>query len=206
MSRYKILHMIGSSFFGGPEKQIIEHLKELDSSFFSGIVASFIEPGAPENGFLDRARDNNIPAYEINVSGPFDSSVLHKISSLINKESINILCVHGYKAVVLGVLIGKKLKIPVLAFSRGYTSENFKVRLYEKLERMALSRADGVVAVSNGQKNKLDQFRVKYNKCWVVHNSVAVQVDTDDHKYSVYKEFGVPKGSKLIVAAGRLSP
>ena len=40
-----VVHIIATGFYGGPEKQIIEHLKRLDRGRFRGIIASFLEKG-----------------------------------------------------------------------------------------------------------------------------------------------------------------
>jgi len=204
----RILHLIGSSFYGGPEKQILEHLTRLSKNY-SGCVASFLEGNETNNEFLDKAAEMNIENFNIKTSGPFDITAFKELFTLIKNQKIDILCAHGYKSVVMGNLLAKICKIPVIAFSRGYTTENKKVAFYEWLEQKALQSVNGVVCVSHGQRKKLDKLKVKYKKCWTVHNSVSIdetEFDYEKNRIDVCNEFNIPKEKVILATAGRLSP
>lgn len=204
-----ILHVIGSAFYGGPEKQIVGHLTRLDRDRFRGILASFVsESGRSE--ILSIAEERGIEVRELASNGPFDPRGWRQLARLVKEERADLLCVHGYKAIVIGWWVGRKLRIPVLAFSRGYTTESLRVALYEMLERFALRRVDGVVCVSEGQRRRLESLRVRPRRVWVVHNAVDVpdsEAPSDgEERASVFREFALPEGATLAVCAGRLSP
>jgi glycosyltransferase involved in cell wall biosynthesis len=207
----KVAHLISTDFYGGPEKQIIEHIRTLKKSDYSGIVISFIE-GNTKNEFLEQADKNNIPHYGIETSQLLDLRIIYNLVKYIKKNAINLLCAHGYKSTVLGFLLKNITGLPVIGFSRGFTSENRKVAFYEMLDRRALKHLDGIVSVSLGQKIKLKKYGVSHNKSWVVYNAVNTNnhhsgnnIDTEI-KYRICKELQLPSGSRFIVTAGRLSP
>ena len=56
---------------------------------------------------------------------------------------------------MVGWFAGNRAKIPVLAVSRGWTGENWKVGLYERLDRRMLRRMKKVICVSQAQGKKV---------------------------------------------------
>ena len=204
-----IMHLIATNFYGGPEKQIVEHLSRLKKSGYRGVFASFLEYGG-RNETLERAKLVGLGHYGIPMCGPLDVKAQLKVIRLIRQERVDLLCVHGYKACVMGWWAGKKSKIPVLAFSRGYTTETRRIALYEWLERRVLERVVGIIFVSEGQKKKLESFGIRGRKSWVVYNAVSVNSLKGEREAeirgTVFNSLGIQENSKLIVTAGRLSP
>jgi len=203
------MHLNASNFYGGPEKQIVEHLKRLDKDKFIGIVTSFQE-GRRENEILKCAKEVDLKNFAIPMSSPIDLYALFLLKSLLKKEKVDLLCTHGYKSTVMGWCATRRNNIPILAFSRGYTAENIKIAFYEWLERRVLGRLEGLICVSGGHKQRLDAFGVRNTRTWVVHNAVSVNGSpkkTDfDLRNTVLERLGLSNKKSLIVSAGRLSP
>ena len=209
-SRKTIMHLIATNFYGGPEKQILEHLKRLDQKRYVGKVASFLE-GDMTNELITRAKKENLITHEIPMSGAVDVRALWHLIKLLQNEKVELLCAHGYKSAVLGWLAGRKQGVPVLVFSRGYTAENRKVAFYEWLERQVLGKVEGIVAVSNGQMSKLHSYGIQGQNEWVVHNAVETEEEISlkqdlTLREEVCSRFGMSLDDKIIVTAGRLSP
>jgi glycosyltransferase involved in cell wall biosynthesis len=208
MSHKTIMHLTATNFYGGPEKQIVEHLMRLENNYYRGVIASFLEDQRP-NETLERAKTAGLIHRGIPMSGPVDVRAQWKLNKLLRQEKVDLLCVHGYKACVMGWWAGLRLKIPVLAFSRGYTAEDIKVAFYEWLERRVIGRLTGIVFVSEGQRRKLESFGIRGRKKWVVHNAVSVASLEEGRDTAiraiVCKRLSIPENSKMIVTAGRLS-
>jgi len=205
----KVMHLMASNFLGGPEKQIIEHLKRLESKRFQGSLTSFSEWGRPSE-LLEMAGRQGLTNYSIPMRGPFDFRAQFHLNRIIKSQGTDILVVHGYKSCVMGWRVGRKFRIPVLAYSRGYTAENRKIIFYNWLERQFLKRVSGIVAVSAGQEKRLREYGIKPEEFWVVHNAISVK-DFPLEKASgknegVLASLNLPPNSKLILTAGRLSP
>jgi glycosyltransferase involved in cell wall biosynthesis len=204
-----IVHLRASNFYGGPEKQIIEHLRRLDQNCYTGWLVSFVE-GEKENEMLQVAQKEGIKSVGIPMACQIDCRSLFRLLKLIRRLDADLLCVHGYKACVMGWLAGKRTKIPVLAFSRGDTSENKKVAFYEWLERRILHKVDGIIAVSGGQQRKLEANGIQRQKIWVIQNAISVNAHAHElspqKKTEIFQELNIPLKSKLVVSAGRLSP
>lgn len=203
-----IAHLIATNFYGGPEKQIVEHLKRLNPQSYRGIVASFLE--GDRNEILDKAADAALANVAIPMAGPFDLSAQRGLQRFLAEHHVDLLCTHGYKATVMGWIAGRRGGIPVISFSRGYTAENRKVAFYEWLDRQALKRVDGIIAVSAGQRERLASFGVHGRKSWVVRNAVVVEpLDSGQASAArscICQKLDIPADAQLVVSAGRLSP
>lgn len=207
------MHLIATNYYGGPEKQIIEHLGRLNrSSHYFGVLASFLE-GKKPNEILERAKTAGLKQYGIPMSNPIDFTALLKLIKILRKEKVDLLCTHGFKSTVTGWWACRKVRIPVIAFSRGYTAENIKISFYEWLERRVLRSMNGVICVSEGQKCQLNTFGIYNTMSWVVHNAVSINKNNKnlsridkDLRQSVFNRLGLSNNSTMVVSAGRLSP
>jgi glycosyltransferase involved in cell wall biosynthesis len=204
-----VMHLIATNFYGGPEKQIVEHLKRLNCGRYQGILASFLEGGIP-NETLEQAEIAGLKNFGIPMSSRFDIRALWKLIQLLRHEKIDLLCTHGYKSTVMGWWAGKKTGIPVVAFSRGYTAENPKVAFYEWLDRRFLKRTNGIIFVSEGQRKRLESFGISGRRNWVVHNAVAADSSrgslSGDLRKQILERLGIFNAIEIVVSAGRLSP
>ena len=204
-----IIHLIATNFYGGPEKQIIEHLSRLRNDF-SGTLISFIDKGRP-NESLQWAKRKGVKCFGIPMKGPLDLKAWKMLLEFIRQGQFDLLCAHGYRSTVMGWLVGRRVKIPVLSFSRGYTTENIKVALYEWLERKVLGKVAGIIFVSQGQKRRLESYGVWNKHNWVVHNAVLTEEIEEGPRRSklkdkICRDFEIPNKANLVVSAGRLSP
>ena len=81
-----------------------------------------------------------------------------------------LLC-HGYKANLVGRRAARSANVPVIAVSRGWTGESWRVRLYEALDRRELPFFDHVISVSSGQAAKVIDAGVPPDGVTVIRNS-----------------------------------
>jgi glycosyltransferase involved in cell wall biosynthesis len=204
-SQLNIAHLIATNFFGGPEKQIIQHLMRIKQGKFAILLISFIERSMP-NELLDAARKRKIPTRDLYTWNPFNPKVIFDLISILRREEIDILCTHGYKSDIIGRIASWILRIPQIVFSRGWTEENKKIKLFEGLDRWFIRFADHVVAVSEGQKEKLLKLQMIPERISVIHNGIDLDSIKIESKNSIRSEIGINGNSYLVVSAGRLSP
>jgi glycosyltransferase involved in cell wall biosynthesis len=205
---FKILHLNASNFYGGPEKQIIEHLKRLNKNKYVGIVASFVENNKKKE-ILKKASQAGQINFEIPIRGALDTAAFKILKKELINRKINLLCTHGFKATVTGWWVARKLNIPQIVFSRGYTAENKKVAFYEWLERRILNKTEAIISVSEGQRKKLEKYGIQHSKHYVVHNAVdagAQMPGNADFKAKFLAKNGIPVSALIAGAVGRFSP
>jgi len=201
---YRIAHLLASNFFGGPEKQLVEHATRIGACNFEPHIISFIDSGA-SNELLERAGQRGIATTAIHGSGPLDPRQVGIVSRLLRSERIDLLCAHGYKANVIGRLASWLTGIPLVVISRGWTGEDRKIRCYEWLDRAFLRVANHIVAVSVKQCERVARLGIPERKLSVIHNCIAVNRG-DVPRIGIRGELGLPDSALLAVSAGRLSP
>jgi glycosyltransferase involved in cell wall biosynthesis len=183
-----VVHVTASRFFGGPERQMLELAKSLAPDVRSAFV-SFAETGFCRP-FLARAEWEG------------------ELAALLRNRGADVICCHGYKADLLGMLAARRLGIPVIAVSRGWTGETFRVRLYDALDRRVLSSMNKVVCVSAAQAEKVRRADVAASKVVVIRNAIRLErfqraARSDRSRLQAL----FPTRPRWIVgAAGRLSP
>lgn len=206
-STINICHLIASNFFGGPERQIFEHIKLLNNrGNYQGVVCSYLE-GDENAPLLEQCSKAGIPFFSIKARSAYDFNQISELKHILDKNKINLLCAHGYRSTIIGLFARHRLNIPVIGFSRGWTKDNIKIRLYNWVDRVSLAFVDHIVAVSYGQKQRLLQFNFGYPSISVAQN--CINLEPYDSKYSsddIKIEFGIPDGCIVIGSVGRLSP
>lgn len=199
-----VAHLIATNFFGGPEKQIVQHAVRLKERGFRPLLVSFNE--GRQNEFLERARTMGIETRELPSRHPLNPLSLSDVLSVIKRDGVDIVCTHGYKTDILGRMAAWIAKVPLVAVSRGWTGESRKIRFYEYLDKAVLKYADHVVSVSAGQKEKVLKLDVRPERASVIYNGVDASDAQTSSRFDVRKGLGIG-GEKIIVAsAGRLSP
>jgi glycosyltransferase involved in cell wall biosynthesis len=204
MEKPLILHIRATNFFGGPEKQILEQASR--SRNYRHSVVTFLDGNRP-NELLERCRKSSIPAHAVEAGNPFNPSTIIKLRRIVAASAPSVICSHGYRSTILLPLSTFGMGIPVIAFARGCTGENRKVRLYESLERFVLPRLQGIICVCEAQRRQLEEAGVRTAHWWVVHNGVSSPSHADLQDLNrLRKELGINADESVIVCSGRLSP
>ncbi|MCD4727371.1 MAG: glycosyltransferase, partial [Pirellulales bacterium] len=219
-----VVHLTASRFFGGPERQMLELAKALPTEIRS-VFVSFSETGLCQ-AFLDKVRQDGFEAIALRYDTPRLLAALRELVGVLRSLRTEagkgdrsilperpsgccaqngpvpfsglVLCCHGYKAGLLGLVAARRIGIPAIAVSRGWTGENFKVRIYEALDRRVLRWMDKVVCVSEGQAAKVRRAGVRDDKITVIHN--AIRPERFENPDPAYREqlrrmFGAEKWS-----------
>jgi glycosyltransferase involved in cell wall biosynthesis len=201
-----VMHLTASRFYGGPERQMCGLARSLPATDRT-VIASFAENGHCR-AFLDEVRQQGFVGLEIERDTPKLYGALHELIGHLRRFRPDVLCCHGYKADLLGWLAARKVGIPVMAVSRGWTRATLKVRFYEMLDRLLLRSMDRIVCVSQGQADKVRQAGVPDGKVVVIPNAIDPErFARPDASYPERLRAFFPKPPRQIVgAAGRLSP
>lgn len=201
----RIAHFIATNFFGGPEKQVVTHARYLKEIGYDPYIVSFKENGRP-NELLRQAENADIKTHALVIQGAFNPQSIKELTGFLRKEDIQLIASHGYKTNVIGRLASWLARVPKIAVSRGWTAENWKISMYESADRFFLRLADHVVAVSEGQRDKLLTHSVSNEKVSVIQNCIELNKYPEKPSRSIKEDLGVGDGQLLVATAGRLSP
>jgi glycosyltransferase involved in cell wall biosynthesis len=203
----RILHLRASNFVGGPERQIFAYAAAMPKDEITTWIGTFTS-GSEGRGFADAGRAQGIPVWECQAAGVH--AAVEALKDFIRKEQIAMVCTHGYKATILALLACRPKRIPVVPFLRGWTGENFKVRVYEAIERAALRLCPRVVALSETHAAELkkehgwarESVRVVANAATEVPGAIS----RHKARTALEQRFGIKPDHLCLVSAGRLSP
>jgi glycosyltransferase involved in cell wall biosynthesis len=139
---------------------------------------------------------------------PHLAAMVREVAQRLREWRADILCCHGYKADIVGLLAARWAGLPAIAMSHGWTAETWKVRRYEALDRSFLRRMERVLCVSEAQAAKVRQSGVRDERVVVSRNAIRAQrfesVDPDGRRAL---EAMFPQApARIVVSAGRLSP
>ena len=206
LQRPTILHLTASPSHGGPERQMLELGRELRDSWQS-VYATFQEEGRCGD-FVEHARRAGFDAHPLKYDTPRLWASIREVTELARRVGPKVLCPHGYKSNLIGLIVARRLGIPIVSVSHGWTSESFAVRMYEALDRRIVRYMDKVVCVSEGQAKKIRRAGVPEGKVEVIRDAVRAERFTEvDGRYRDELEQMFPERPDVIVgAAGRLSP
>ncbi len=202
----RIAHLTASPFFGGPERQMLGlalcQSDELQSMFFS-----FPERGLSQP-FLDEMQRHGFVAEALFNNAPHFFAAIREIADKLTHYGIDLLCCHGYKADLLGRPAARRMRIPVVSVSRGWTGATWKVRMYERVDRFSLRWMDRVVCVSEAQAVKVRAAGVRDENVCVIRNAIFTDRfgDPDEPGRTFLQSFFTSPRSHLVGAAGRFSP
>jgi glycosyltransferase involved in cell wall biosynthesis len=202
----RLIHLTASTFFGGPERQMLGLAEALRPEHQTCIL-SFAEHGRCRD-FLARAEAAGFPAQALQHDTPHLFAAARELTCRLRDWQADVLLCHGYKSNILGRIAARLARIPVLAVSRGWTSENLKVRCYDLLDKFHLRFMDHVVAVSQGQSEKVRRTGVPANRQTIIRNATRTsirEIPAEDGKRELRALFPAPP-RHIVVSAGRLSP
>jgi glycosyltransferase involved in cell wall biosynthesis len=199
-----VCHLIASNFFGGPERQIVEHCRRLDPSRWRGVIGSFRENRSRVE-IIEEAESRGVETFLIDTRSQFSPLAILQIRQKLERYDASVLVTHGYKSNLLGYLAGRGSRVPQIPFVRGYTAEDWRIRVYENVDRWILRRFQRIFCVSEGTRDVLGAYGLNRERCAVVHNAIDPEPGGRASPCDL-REVGVPDDARSLLAVGRLSP
>jgi len=202
----RLVHLTSSIFYGGPERQMLGMADALPPGHEVTFI-SFAEDGRCEP-FLAEARRRGYTAIRLNYDTPRLLAAARELSAHLRELQPDVVLCHTYKANLIGRPVCRTAGVRVVAVSRAWTGEDFKVRMYDRLDRFLLKRFDRVVAVSEGQADQVRATGVPERKLRVIRNSARLDAfaQPDPTGRAELEALTPTPGERIVVSAGRLSP
>jgi glycosyltransferase involved in cell wall biosynthesis len=158
------------------------------------------------NDFVRAAHATGINLDIIPERRRFDLSVIPALKTITTKRASDIIVTNSVKSHFL-VWRSRLWKMtPWVAFHHGYTTTDQKMRLYNRLDRWSLPKADAVVTVCDAFARELTEVvRVPREKIRVQHNSVrSPRAAATEDVRALRERLGI-SDERVILSVGRLS-
>jgi glycosyltransferase involved in cell wall biosynthesis len=193
-----IFHIRESNIWGSPERLIFGQINNADK--FSYIPVTYRKTGR-ENIFAREIKKSGLKYFELKEYFTGDLSTVNRLASLIEQSNPALIVTHDYKSNLYGYLASKKTGIPHLIHFHGFTAENTKAKIYNKIDVGVMRRAAGIITVSSETRKRLIENGIDESKIRVVINAVPESA----FEKVAFDRTPFKNENKLIVSAGRLS-
>lgn len=202
----KLLVMMDAKVVSGPARQMLA-VTPLLAEF--GVETQFIlaSRGEQVTPFQQALEQLGRPIHRIHDRFPGDVRLLKQFRDVVESVRPDVLQTHSYRSNTLARLSRASHDCPWFAFFHGVTWENWKVRVYNRIDQWAMSEAERVVTVSQAQADALRAGLPKRAKIEVVANAVLLDANllSPDDRRRRRRELGVDDEDFLLGVFGRLS-
>jgi glycosyltransferase involved in cell wall biosynthesis len=154
----KVLHLIDSGGLYGAEKMLLSLVQEQKSQGLEPMILSAGEPGINEKSLETEALAKGLPVTPWRMKSGFNLKESWKILKWAQQNKYQLLHSHGFKFnVLLGIFPRWARQIPMVATLHGYVhAPRFsKLWFYERLDRIAIRKMQGIVLVAEAMKKEL---------------------------------------------------
>jgi glycosyltransferase involved in cell wall biosynthesis len=159
------------------------------------------------NEFVLASRAAEIEINVIPERRRFDLSVIPKLRALIEQRQPDLVVTHSVKSHFVMWRSGLAKKYPWLAFHHGYTTTDRKMRIYNRLDRWTLPKADQILTVCHAFARQLAEItRIPVERILVQHNAVRPRPAPPAQAVEALRErLGIAGDESVILSIGRLS-
>ena len=202
-----VLIMIATDAIGGPGKGLFHFLKHAPADAFDYVLCNFNLKNRPMGQFVQEARRRGLRLMLLRQRATFDPAMILEARRVVRDNGINVVQTHGYKSHVLGFFLRLLFRVPWIGFAHGYTDDNWKMRLYNRVDRRVLRFADRIVAVSASTRTMLIRGGVEQDRIRLIYNAVdlpAGQAATDRSR--LRQAHGIGDDRIVVGVVGRLNP
>lgn len=213
MISIRVLHVVGSSEFGGIAPYIASLVKMVRAQ---GGDADVLVTAPRVQEYFQRQGIAVVPLEGINreISLIGDLTGLIRLVLFMRRNSYTVVHTHTSKGGIIGRLAARISGIPIIIHTtQGYAFEDYATSKWERwiflqIERAATRWCDLIIAANIYDRNlAIETGIVSPDKIVTVKNCIDLEsIDNALLQDDVYQSLGLMKGKKIIGVMARLSP
>lgn len=202
----RVIHLIGGGDTGGAKTHVLNLLKELGSHADTEIVCFM------KGDFSEEAQKMGIPIHIIHSGNLLIQ--LRALKKIIAKRRIDILHCHGARGLLMGLMVRRFAKAPVVStvhsdYRLDYLGRPLAKMTYGSIYTLDLRRADYYIGVSDPMTDILIDRGFPPEKIYTIYNGIDFETPIHcesraDFFSSVH--FHVAPGDVVAGIVARLSP
>ena len=168
---HKVLHVINGEVYGGAERAL-DHLAEHLGRFGFEVAFACIKPDL----FPKVRHARKAPLYEVPMRHRADLRPVRRLVRIIRREGYSLVYAHTARSVLVASLASKIAGVPLVYHVQSPTSRDTtnrcKNRINAFVERLSLTRASALIAVSESMAEHVRQQGFAERMISVVPNGV----------------------------------
>lgn len=201
----KIIHLISGGDVGGAKTHVHLLLKGLQKTEHVKLICFTDGP------FVQEAIALGIPTEVIDAKL---SATLSRLQATIEKEKFEIIHCHGARANLIGMLLKKRVALPVVTtmhsdYQLDYMGRPLASLTYGTINKFALRRLDDWIGVSDATANMMISRKFDPQRVFKLYNSVQFDDLTPAlSRQAFFEKIGLPVSDSTVVfgIAARISP
>jgi glycosyltransferase involved in cell wall biosynthesis len=188
-----------------PVTQFVREAGRHAESNLEVIVGTFIR-GSVANDLEETFRQLGVTVELIRERGPWDWRIIPQLLCMVTSWHPDIVWTHGSKSHFLVRLLCLHHRAKWIATHHGYTTESWRVRLYNHLDRWSLRGAHRVVTVCRAFADELARRGVPRARLYVQHTPIRLRrYRSDPSLQTLRTQLGISADSRIVLTVGRLS-
>ena len=203
----RVVCLLEANSITGPAKAILEFARQAVGELQLSIVNLTRRDMANDNPLTAAMDAERIPFTWIEERRRFDPKTLYQLTSVIASTNADVIWSNSVKSHFLVRAAGLHKSRAWVAFHHGYTHTDFKMRIYNQLDRWSLRAAHRVLTVCRAFANDLARQGVDKERIRIQHMPIR------PFSYSAATNAGASLRAKLklsdevcvILSVGRLS-
>lgn len=212
--RIKIAYILTPITFGGAERVSFNFLRNIDRKRFDIHPILLTRPWEREPYFstelpgMGFAYDTVPVAIKANRDPLRVLRVAWRLYSILKQGGFDLVHTHGYFADICGLPPARLLGINSLSTCHGYIANDFKMKIYNMIDKYFLRLCHTVIAVSEDIKNELIRSKLKSTRIEVISNAVEPKFDENELKIRRYEKrriLNIKEEEHVVGYLGRLS-
>jgi len=202
----KPLSLIDTGLIAGAGKAIMQLYAHPQLAALDYLIGNFDYGGRISTEFNDTVAEQGYNLKLFTQRFGLDPAPIRQVLHTMREGGYNLIETHGYKGHLIGYCASRFAGIPWVAVAHGWTAENWKIAVYNALERFLLKRANAAVAVSPPLFQTLLELRGATNT-HLVFNAIDLQTpvaSAPSHKritLGVIGRFSPEKGQDVMLDA-----
>lgn len=198
----KILQLISSAGFYGAESVVLQLSLALRRLNCSVVIGAFQNRHNPNTDVAAVAKQYGFEVELFECDGRFDRRTIRAIRECLQRNQIQVLHAHGYKANFYGQLAVRGVSVKQISTAHNWPGTTLPLRFYGFLDRLLLRGADHVCAVSPNVEAQLKKFGTPSRKLSVIEN--GVDLDQFSNGKPVLRDLPRFQGKVIVGYVGRL--
>ncbi len=200
----KIIHLISGGDVGGAKTHVLSLVAGLNQTETVHLVC-FVE-----GEFAQEARQLGVPTTVI--AGNNLMQTRKRILAMIRHDGYQIIHCHGARANMMGMMLRKKAKIPVIStihsdYRLDYLGRRMAALTYGNINKIALPRFDAWVGVSHGMTKLLISRGFDPQRIYTIYNGVDFSADRKIlPRKEVLAQMGFSEEHVVFGIAARINP
>lgn len=208
----RLVHTIDSGGFYGAERVVLDLMElQRDRDAIEPALLDFVDAGHTTSELGRRVTAVGGAVRSFPVKRGASLGALRGYAQTLHAMRADIVHSHGYKPTFFHVVSGllRLHRVPLVISAHGYsrTSPTLREKLYEKLDRWMLSRADAVVAVSGEMASYLTARSPRLPLRTIPNGIDTGLSPRGSHPLRLFlADHGIATDSVVIGSVGRLVP